>query len=104
MNDRTGIIYHEIAQKVIELFERNGFTAEYPVNPFGLRMEIAAIIGDTIGGNTNYNFVGMSYEEYLKACSHDSTIAGWGPGYPEHRREEHKAQCDLDSCACKGSM
>ena len=60
MNDRTGIIYHEIAQKVIELIERNGFTAEYPGNPFGLRMEIAAIIGDTIGGNTNSNFVGMS--------------------------------------------
>ena len=43
----------------------------------------------------------MSDEEYLKACSHDPTIAGWGPGYTEYLREEHKAQCKLDGCVCK---
>ena len=54
-NQRTTIIYNEIAEKVIELFERNGFTAEYPVSPVGLRVEIASIIRETIEGNVNYS-------------------------------------------------
>ena len=62
-NPRTTLIYNEIAQKVIELFERNGFTAEYPVSSIGLQLEIANILRETIEGNVNYSIATDSNEE-----------------------------------------